>query len=310
MSYNRQRRPGVSAQAVTQERLDAWKPPVFPKSDDEKSHILSCFDRMSILFGHLDHAERNRVADATFRVEVLPEQCLIKQGAEGDNFYIVASGTFDILVARDGNSPAKVNEAKAGDSFGELALLYNSPRAATVKATSHSLVWALDRDTFQLMLVTAENTKKKTYEDFLENVQIFRGLNKYERVQLSDMLMPSVYRPGESIVMQEDLGDRFFIVSEGEATCTIHDGSVELVVCQYRRGGYFGELALMGDGVRRASVFAATRCNVLSIDKATFDRVLGPIMDIFRNKVEVYEKILTEKQTVWMERHPPANDDR
>eukprot|EP01055_Gregarina_sp_Pseudo9_P001356 Gregarina_sp_Pseudo_9__1355@NODE_1907_length_1263_cov_40_370915_g1768_i0_p1_GENE_NODE_1907_length_1263_cov_40_370915_g1768_i0NODE_1907_length_1263_cov_40_370915_g1768_i0_p1_ORF_typecomplete_len309_score55_38cNMP_binding/PF00027_29/6_9e23cNMP_binding/PF00027_29/2_2e18Cupin_2/PF07883_11/6_1e02Cupin_2/PF07883_11/1_6_NODE_1907_length_1263_cov_40_370915_g1768_i02761202 len=303
MTYNRQRRPGVSAQAVTQARLDAWKPPVFPKSDDERSQILACFDRTSILFGHLDHAERNRVADATFRIEVLPGQCLIEQGAEGDNFYIVESGKFDILVARDGHEPAKVNEAVAGECFGELALLYNSPRAATVKAVAHSVVWALDRDTFQLMLVTAENTKKKTYEDFLENVQIFRGLNKYERVRLSDMLTPTVYRPGENIVLQDEHGDRFFIVSEGEATCTLHDGAVELVLCQYRRGGYFGELALMGDGVRRASVFAAGRCKVLSIDKATFDRVLGPIMDIFRNNMEVYEKILTEKQSVWLERH-------
>lgn len=300
--YTRQRRPGVSAQAVTQARLDAWKPPTFPKSDDERSQILACFDRTSILFGHLDHAERNRVADATFRIEVSPGQCLIEQGAEGDNFYIVESGKFDILVARDGNQPAKVNEALPGECFGELALLYNSPRAATVKAVVPSVVWALDRDTFQLMLVTAENTKKKTYEDFLENVQIFRGLNKYERVKLSDMLMPSVYRPGENIVLQDDLGDRFFIVSEGEAICTKQDGAVELVLCQYRRGGYFGELALMGDGVRRASVYSATRCKVLSIDKATFDRVLGPIMDIFRDNMELYEKILTEKQSEWLEK--------
>eukprot|EP01056_Protomagalhaensia_sp_Gyna25_P000383 Protomagalhaensia_sp_Gyna_25__382@NODE_1180_length_2093_cov_148_861733_g937_i0_p1_GENE_NODE_1180_length_2093_cov_148_861733_g937_i0NODE_1180_length_2093_cov_148_861733_g937_i0_p1_ORF_typecomplete_len307_score33_25cNMP_binding/PF00027_29/1_9e23cNMP_binding/PF00027_29/6_2e19Cupin_2/PF07883_11/1_6e03Cupin_2/PF07883_11/0_44_NODE_1180_length_2093_cov_148_861733_g937_i011382058 len=304
MRYNRQRRPGVSAQAVTKARLEAWRPPVFPKSEDERSQILSCFDRMTILFGHLDHAEKNRVVDATFRVEVAPGQCLIEQGAVGDNFYIVEAGQFDILVARDGNSPTKVNEAVPGGSFGELALLYNSPRAATVRAVTPSVVWALDRDTFQLMIVTAENTKKKTYEDFLENVQIFRGLNKYERVKLSDMLVPSVYRPGESIVLQDEQGDRFFIVTEGEAICTRNDGNAELVLCHYGRGGYFGELALMGDGVRRASVFATSRCHVLSIDKATFDRVLGPIMDIFRSNMELYEKILTEKQTEWLKRRP------
>eukprot|EP01053_Blabericola_migrator_P012030 Blabericola_migrator_1__12029@NODE_739_length_6686_cov_203_338118_g530_i0_p2_GENE_NODE_739_length_6686_cov_203_338118_g530_i0NODE_739_length_6686_cov_203_338118_g530_i0_p2_ORF_typecomplete_len309_score57_90cNMP_binding/PF00027_29/2_3e21cNMP_binding/PF00027_29/2e18Cupin_2/PF07883_11/4_2e03Cupin_2/PF07883_11/0_026_NODE_739_length_6686_cov_203_338118_g530_i025833509 len=307
MTYNRQRRPGVSAQAVTQARLDAWVPPVFPKSEDEKSQILSCFDRMSILFGHLSRTERNRVADATFRIEVAPNQCLIEQGAVGDNFYIVESGLFEILVARDGNPPTKVNEARPGESFGELALLYNSPRAATVKAVLPGAVWALDRDTFQLMIVTAENTKKKTYEDFLENVQIFKGLNKYERVKLSDMLVPSIYRPGESIVLQDHHGDRFFIVSEGECICTRNDGEAELILCHYRRGGYFGELALMGDGVRRASVYATTQCQVLSIDKGTFDRVLGPIMDIFKGNMELYEKILTEKQTEWLRSHPVSS---
>ena len=108
-------------------------------------------------------------------------EILIQQGDEGDYFYIVKSGSFDIYVQRGTTPAVKVSEKGPGDFFGEIAMMYNSPRAATVKATSNSTVWALDRESFQMMLVTAENTKKKLYENLLDGIDLFDSLNKYEK---------------------------------------------------------------------------------------------------------------------------------
>ena len=71
-------------------------------------------------------------------------------GDAGDNFYVVESGEFDIFV--NGN---KVASRGPGSSFGELALLYNSPRAATVTTRTPAVVWALDRHTFRHMLASS-----------------------------------------------------------------------------------------------------------------------------------------------------------
>ena len=79
-------------------------------------------------------------------------------GDAGDNFYVVEQGDYDILV--NGN---KVAARGASSSFGEFALLYNSPRAATVVSRARGVLWALDRLTFRHMLASSR-------EDHLEAV--------------------------------------------------------------------------------------------------------------------------------------------
>merc|ERR550514_202238 len=114
--------------------------------------------------------------------------------------------------------------------FGELALMYNAPRAASVRATSNAKVWALDRESFQLMLSTAENTKKAQYEEFLKTISLFQHLTKYELARLSDMLVSELYEEGEVIVQQGEPGNYFYIVEDGEAKAYINGEKGEVEV--------------------------------------------------------------------------------
>ena len=75
-------------------------------------------------------------------------------GLQGDYFYIIEVGTFNVIV--NGQVVAILEE---GRSFGELALLYNCPRAATVRATRPCLVYSLDRDTFRNTLANSSFSK-------------------------------------------------------------------------------------------------------------------------------------------------------
>merc|ERR1719421_2649797 len=102
--------------------------------------------------------------------------------------------------------------------------MYNAPRAATVTATSDSKVWGLDREAFQMMLATAENTKKSQYEGFLEKVDILKDLTRYEMAALSDMLESELYDAGETIISQGEDGNYFYIIEDGEAKAYINGG--------------------------------------------------------------------------------------
>merc|ERR1711959_755002 len=129
----------------------------------------------------------------------------------------------------------------AGAAFGELALMYNAPRAATVTASSAAKVWGLDRESFQMMLATAENTKKSQYEGFLEKVEILKDLTRYEIAQLSDMLESELYDSGEAIITQGDEGNYFYIIEDGEAKAYITGEEGEIEVKTYSNpGDYFG----------------------------------------------------------------------
>ena len=82
------------------------------------------------------------------QVRVAPREELIRQGEKGDFFYVVERGTFDVLVHGQ-----LVGSVADGGAFGELALLYNCPRAATVTARAGGgVVWALDRVSFRHLL--------------------------------------------------------------------------------------------------------------------------------------------------------------
>ena len=147
----------------------------------------------------LDDGQRRRLVDAMFERHCSPGQTLIRQGEEGDFFYVVDHGRF---VASQGGRTLFVYEGagertgselevqwcrtvaearwlREGDllpgvpcppltcctivtgSFGELALLYNCPRAATVTADSAGVVWTLDRATFRSLVVGAMEERRR-----------------------------------------------------------------------------------------------------------------------------------------------------
>ena len=74
---------------------------------------------------------------------------IIKQGEQGDCMYVLESGSLECTKVFPGHtSSTKLKDYVPGEGFGELALLYTQPRAASITANVASVCWSLDRDTF------------------------------------------------------------------------------------------------------------------------------------------------------------------
>ena len=103
---------------------------------------------------------------------------VIRQGDVGDFFYVVEDGTFDFYIAKPGQQGGglgdRVGGVGSGGSFGELALMYNAPRAASVVSTSAGVLWALDRITFKRVLMDV-------YPHFVSTFLTFSTLRGRER---------------------------------------------------------------------------------------------------------------------------------
>ena len=289
------RRQGFTAEKVTDEKLSSWKAPVTPKSEEVIARIRNIIvnnEKLKQLFGDFttDPTSLRTMIGAMKAKEISAGETVITQGEPGDVFYIVEEGTFDILVSRGDQAPAKVLECGPGTSFGELALMWNSPRAATVIATSHAKCWCLDRESFRMMIVSSEVQKKREYESFLEKVPVLKELNRFEICRLAEILSTQDYAANETIVKQGSSGDRFYILASGSATAFIEGGEGRFAVKSYERpGDFFGEIALVSDAPRKASVLSgADGCRVLSVSKADFDRVLGPIKENLRSQIHDY----------------------
>lgn len=116
------------------------------------------------------------VLSAFESVSVKKGERLIEQGADGDRLYLIEEGeaevfktTFDEKTQKDVTQ--KVNVMKKGDTVGELALMYNAPRAATVIAATDLKLWSLDRETFGHIVRDAAAKKREMYEESLKEVR-------------------------------------------------------------------------------------------------------------------------------------------
>lgn len=152
-----------------------------------------------------------------------------------------------------------------GEAFGELALLYNAPRAASIIADEECLLWKLDRETFNHIVKDAANRKRERYDAFVSRVPIFSTMDAYERQKLADAFRDIDVKAGETIIKEGDDGFDLFIIQEGEAIATKTFGSNEQAkqVMEYRAGDFFGERALIKNEPRAANVIAKTDCKLV-----------------------------------------------
>lgn len=272
-----ERPQGIKArQSVSAEAYGEWNakkafvPPVIPKSDEQKERLKNCLGK-SFLFSSLEENDFAIVIGAMKEVAAAPKDRVIKQGDNGDFLFVIEKGTLDCLIKLPDGSEKNVKTCQPGDVFGELALLYNCPRAASVECKEAATLWQLDRDTFNHIVKEAAQKKRARYDSFLSKVPLLASMDAYERSQLADALKSEGYSAGQTIVSQGEVGHKFYIIEEGEAVAT--KGGVQ--VMSYGPGDYFGELALIRNQPRAATVTTKSTARLLSIDSASFKRLLN-----------------------------------
>jgi len=161
------------------------------------------------------------------------------------------------------------------------ALMYNCPRAATVTASTDSQLFSLDRDSFQFIVQSAGLHNRELYDKFMQRVGALAGLTRHQRSQIADVLKTTSYAAGENIISEgETTANMFYIVFAGQAVAT--KASVG-VLKEYSTGDCFGELALLMDQPRAATVTAKGPCTCVCIDRASFTRLLGPYQDLLNS---------------------------
>ena len=220
------------------------------------------------------------------------DEKVITQGEVGDCLYIVETGSLSCFKILENGENKFLCNYGPGDAFGELALLYNCPRAASIICSSEeSILWALDRETFNHIVKTAAQNKREKYENFLKKVDILSTIDSYELGKICDSLKVGVYKKDDYIIKEGEMGDVFYILEEGKcnATKTFEPGKPEQIINELKEGDYFGERALLRGEPRYANIVVVSdNAKVISLDRLSFNRLLGPIMDILKRNMDKY----------------------
>jgi len=285
------RRGAISAEPIREEDIESYVKKVVPK-DYKTMASLSKAIAKNVLFSHLDENERSDIFDAMFPVNAMPGEVIIQQGDEGDNFYIIDTGDVEVYV--NGEKVVTIGE---GGSFGELALIYGTPRAATVKAatTTDVKLWGIDRDSYRRILMGSTIRKRKMYEEFLSKVSILENLDKWERLTVADALEATSFEDGDVVVTQGESGNDFFIILDGSAIVTQfrNEGDEGIEVGRLGPSDYFGEIALLLDRPRAATVTARGPLKCVKLDRDRFERVLGPCSEILKRNIQQYNSYVS-----------------
>lgn len=149
---------------------------VHSKTDEQRCRLAKAIKAIFI-FRSVDSQDMTLVLDAMFEVKVKAGDVVIRQGDDGDNFYVVERGRFQIYLDQEDGSRQVRGELQDNGSFGELALMYNQPRAATVVALTDGSLWAMDRNTFRRIVLKSAFKKRKEYEALFEKVSVLQCLN-------------------------------------------------------------------------------------------------------------------------------------
>ncbi|XP_033835638.1 cGMP-dependent protein kinase 2 isoform X1 [Periophthalmus magnuspinnatus] len=226
----------------------------------------------------LDLNVLQEISENMYQSEYNAEDTVIQEGAPGGYLYVLTEGV--LAVEQSGKF---LGQMFPGTAFGELAILYNCKRTATVRAMSQSLVWALDRQSFQSIVRRTTQQRHLEHCSFLRSVSLLKDLPEDMLSRIADCLQVDYYDRGEYIIREGEEGDTFFIIAKGQVLVTqSSEGFTEpQEIKTLTTGEYFGEKALISEDVRSANVICAendTQCLVL--DRESFTQMVGTLEEL------------------------------
>lgn len=275
-------RPRRGALCVGKLEKRMLTPPVVPKNGTVKKKLRSALEAAT-MFQSLNQRELEDIVLAMTIEQVMKGTRIVKQGDAGDALYAVIAGAVDCYREKPPREPAGpmertlVTSREAGTLFGEVSIMSNVPRSLSVYAQQESILGRLDRLTYHNLVVHRQYHKRGILEECLRSVKLLELLGDEQIAKLADALAVRIYQPGEVIIRQGEVGKDFFIVKSGTCVATVTTFDDVQEVRRYHSGDLFGELALLKNAKRAATITAADEVEVMSISRRSFERMLGPL---------------------------------
>jgi putative peptide zinc metalloprotease protein len=233
--------------------------------------------RRNALFATMDEAEIDLLVSRLKPATVAAGQAIIRQGDRGDTFYIVKRGHVEVTQRDERGVPRVVNQLDRGDAFGELALLHDAPRNATCRATVPTEVLCLSRQAFDRLVRARYSLRKKVDRsiaraDLLRRMPLFAELDAHQIQRVASQLREETYDQGAVVIRQGEIGETFYVIEQGRVRVWVEgEEGEEAIIDERGPGEYVGEIALLLDVPRTATVTAATETTLLSLHKDDFE---------------------------------------
>jgi len=223
--------------------------------------------------------QRQKIIDAMEKKHYQANVEIIREGTDGNHMYVLEQGNVTVTKGA-GKDKTFVCDLGPGQLFGELAILYNCRRTATVTTKGQVTVWVLERQVFQAVVKSAGQAKDEERFNLLSKVKELKQFPEAKLRKIADCLEEESFENGHCIFKQGAVGDLFFIIRSGEVRVTKNndDGS-ENEVAVLGAGDFFGDKALIKEEKRSANIYAKSDLKCYTLDRTAFINLVGRVTD-------------------------------
>ncbi|KAG0491875.1 hypothetical protein HPP92_005273 [Vanilla planifolia] len=277
-----------------------WVPPYasYRKTWEEEAHIERVL-RDHFLFRRLTDSQNHVLLDCMQRMEVKPGDLVVEQGGEGECFYVVGNGEFEVVAAQEEGMEVVTKvlhryTAENLSSFGELAFMYNKPLQASVRAVTPGTLWALRREDFRAILLSEFSNISSL--KLLRSIEPFSRLTILQLSRISECLVEVSFSDGQKIIDKGESLSGLYVIRKGHVRLTFYIDTLSPGACcqfscyldkrtenqeshehvvELTDGNHFGEWTLMGESVTSLSAVSVgdSLCSIITKEK--FDSAVG-----------------------------------
>ena len=242
------------------------------------------------LFAQLSKSEKKHIISQMHKEDIKRGEVLIREGENGNTFYVIRSGQFRVTSREKGH----ICYVATREAVGELALIYNAPRSATVTAMTNAILWAIDRATLRKHVKELSVSKNHQIVSFLKKVPLLKSLVTHEVHRVAGSCIEESFSPGQVIMNFGDEADKFYIIKTGHVE--VYEGAQKKKVKRIlSKGAYFGEKALLSSEPRSCTLISQQNCICYTMTSRQFTLLLGPLVDLMnRNMADLYIEAATK----------------
>ena len=244
------------------------------------------------VFRFLPPEARQLVIDSCVPVSYSFGQSLVREGEDADAFFVLVSGQARVIKKGENGQEISLNVLRAGESFGEMALLQKGARTATVRASGDVDAFRLDASIFHAMLESSPEirsslklqSRQHSLRGFFRSFQPFAQLAPAALELMLRELEPLSVAAGDIVIRQGDPPGAMYVVEEGRLRVFLEEAGSRRYVGYIRKGDIFGEVSLFKGERRAASVEAVSPCRLLRLTEETYAKLLA--YPVFKRRIE------------------------
>lgn len=250
------------------------------------------------LLRHSPEQELQQVMWQMTPLDVEQDETVVCEGA----LCVIEHGMLSVATTEDPTDTERAdgdaqNMLRAGDSFGDLGLFLGGAFSWTVFALEDTRLWLLKHRSYRSFLIKEAFDNRNKLILFLRRVPMLEPLGHEAIHNLAEALTNRTYLEGEVIIKQGDNPENFYLILSGTVKCTKTNDKddEEVFLCNLGKSDFFGELALLNDNPRAASVTATADVDCLVLAKADFHEIIGSLKEVLeeRSKMRLFQHSLT-----------------
>jgi cAMP-dependent protein kinase regulator len=266
--------PGIEERLSTlyEEKVKGAEGPILKKKEGVEE--AERYPRTE-LFSDLSHEEFMAVVEKMEAIDVSPDTVIISEGDMGDSIFVIASGDVKVFRLDERGNEIWISNLSEGEFFGEFGFFSEALRLASVKSVTDATLLELSKDDVDSIIkkhpgikdILFEFYKRRVLDTLIAISPIFSPLNVEERRDLVASFSPKSFKKGEVVIKEKEIGDKMYFVRTGEVeVSTEKEGSV-ISLAKLGPGDFFGEVSVITEKPRTASVTALTDVNLVEVSK-------------------------------------------